>query len=88
MLCTLEVCRRVLGNAHPDTLYTERWLEDARSSMRAEQPTKKAGKAAARRNERAHLSKACSSTGLQSPGVLGPEKARKFCFPVSNRKVG
>jgi hypothetical protein len=45
----------VLCNAHPQTLVTERWLEDVRSSLRAEQPTKKAGKAAsaARRNERA-----------------------------------
>ncbi len=33
---TLDACRRVLCNAHPQTLVTERWLEDVRSSLRAE----------------------------------------------------
>ena len=41
----------VLGSAHPHTLVTERWLEDVRSSMRAEQPMRTAGKAAAPRTE-------------------------------------
>ena len=50
---TLEARRRVLGNAHPQTRATERQLEHVRSSMRPEQPTTIAGKAAARRNERA-----------------------------------
>jgi hypothetical protein len=44
--------QEVLGSAHPATLLAEEWLEHVRSSMHAEQPTKKAGKAAARRNER------------------------------------
>jgi hypothetical protein len=41
----------VLGNAHPQTLGTEQSLEYVRAAMRTEQPTKKAGKAAARRSE-------------------------------------
>jgi hypothetical protein len=60
---TLEASRRVLGSAHPQTRLTEEWLEHVRSSMRAEQPTKKAGKASARRNERASAP-ALSSTAL------------------------
>jgi multidrug resistance efflux pump len=60
---TLEACRRVLGSAHPQTHSAEEWLEHVRSSMRAEQPTKKVGKAAARRNERA-AAPALSSTAL------------------------
>jgi hypothetical protein len=50
---TLDACRRVLGNAHPHTLGTERWLEALRTSLRAERPTRAAGKAATRRDERA-----------------------------------
>ena len=60
---TLEAWRRVLGSAHPQTLAAEQWLEHVRLSMRAEQPTKKAGKAATRRNERA-AAPALSSTAL------------------------
>jgi hypothetical protein len=60
---TLEARRRVLGSADPATLLAEEWLEHVRSSMRAEQPAKKAGKSAARRNERASAP-ALSSTAL------------------------
>ena len=48
----LEASRRVLGSAHPNTLAMEQWLEDVRSAMRAAQPAKRGGKAAARRKER------------------------------------
>ena len=41
--------RRVLGNAHPNTLATARWLESVRSEMRVKKPTKKGAKAAARK---------------------------------------
>ena len=63
---TLDASRRVLGDAHPQTLETERVvrsLKHLRSSMCAEQPTKKAGKASLRRNERA-AAPALSSTAL------------------------
>ena len=50
---TLEAYRRVLGHAHPRTLECAASLENVRSAMRAEQPTRTAGKAAARRTERA-----------------------------------
>jgi hypothetical protein len=50
---TYEVCLRVLGGAHPDTVGTAQTLEKVRSRMRAVQPTKKGGQVAARRNERA-----------------------------------
>ncbi len=43
---TLEVQRRVLGPAHPDTLSTARWLDKLRSHMRAAQPAAAAGNAA------------------------------------------
>jgi multidrug resistance efflux pump len=59
----------VLGNTHPQTLGTKRWLEGVRSSMRAEQPTNKAGKAAARRNERA-------AAPALSPTALADAEAR------------
>ena len=65
----LDASRRVLGNAHPQTLVTQRCLEDVRSSMRAQQPTKKAGKAAARRNERV-------ATPALSPTALADAEAR------------
>ena len=60
---TLEALRRVLGDAHPWTLTTARTLEHVRSAMRAGQPTRTGGKAAARRNERAAAS-ALSPTAL------------------------
>ncbi len=60
---TLEACRCVLGSAHPHTRLTESWLEHVRSSMRAEQPTRTAGKAAAQRNERV-VAPALSPTAL------------------------
>ena len=66
---TLEARRRVLGNAHPQTLDTEWSLEQLRSSMRAEQPTRTAGKAAARRNERA-------AAPTLSPTALAEAEAR------------
>jgi hypothetical protein len=47
---TLEARRRVLGNAHPQTLSTSRSL-DMVSGMRAVQPTRTGRKAAARRIE-------------------------------------
>ncbi len=49
----LEAYRRVLGDAHPRTLVVAQSLENVRSAMRAEQPTRTAGKAAARCTERA-----------------------------------
>ena len=60
---TLEARRRVLGNAHPDTQSTMGCLELVRSEMRAEQPTRTVGKAAARRNERV-VAPALSPTAL------------------------
>jgi hypothetical protein len=50
---TLDALRRVLGDVHPWTLNAAMILERVRSALRAEQPTKTSGKAAARRNERA-----------------------------------
>ena len=50
---SLEACRRVLGNTHPNTLATAQDLENVRSAMRAKQPTTTSGQAAARRAERA-----------------------------------
>jgi len=49
----LGAYRRVLGDAHPRTLAVAQSLENVRSCMRAEQPTRTGGKAAARRTERA-----------------------------------
>ncbi len=49
----LAARRRVLGNAHPDTLASAEDLESARSAMRATQPTKKGVKAAARKERAA-----------------------------------
>jgi len=66
---TLQVRRRLLGNAHPHTLATEQWLEDVRRLMPAAQPTRTAGKAAARRNERV------ASPAL-SPAALAEAEAR------------
>ena len=48
----LEVSRRVVGDCHPLTLSMAESLQDVRSDMRAEQPTKSGGKPAARRKER------------------------------------
>jgi len=66
---TLEVRRRVLGNAHPQTLATARGLENVRSKMRAEQPTRTRGKAAARRTER-------TAAPVLSPTALAEAEAR------------
>ena len=63
----------VLGSAHPHTLVTERWLEDMRSSMRAEQPMRTAGKAAARRTERAAVP---ALSLLNGAGGGGSERER------------
>ena len=60
---TMEALRRVLGHDHPWTLTTARTLEHVRSAMRAKQPTRTGGKAAARRNERA-AAPALSPTAL------------------------
>jgi hypothetical protein len=43
----------VLGDAHPKTLSAAQSLEHVRSDMRAGQPTRTSGNAAARSNERA-----------------------------------
>ena len=66
---TLEVFRRVLGDAHPDTLDVAHSLENVRSAMRAEQPTRTVRKAAARRTERA-------ATLALSPTALAEAEAR------------
>jgi hypothetical protein len=66
---TLEAHRRVLGNAHPDTLMTARSLENVRSDMRAEQPTRAGGKAAVRRIKRA-------AAPALSPTALAEAEAR------------
>jgi hypothetical protein len=66
---TLEARRRVLGNAHPDTLGTAQGLENVRSCMRAEQLTRTAGKAAARRTER-------TAAPALSPMALAEAEAR------------
>ena len=51
---TQEAFRRVLGIDHPDTLGNAQLLEIVRSAiLRAEEPTRMGGKAAARRIERA-----------------------------------
>jgi hypothetical protein len=51
---TLEASRRALGNTQPETLATAQSLENVRSAiLRAEEPTTKGSKAAARRIERA-----------------------------------
>ncbi len=65
----LDASRRLLGNAHPQTLEIERRLEDVRFSMAAEQPTKRAGKASLRRNERA-------AAPALSPTALADAEAR------------
>ena len=44
---------RLLGSAHPDTLYTAESLKSVRSHMRATQPAKKGAKAAARKEHAA-----------------------------------
>ena len=66
---TLQVRRRLLGNAHPHTLDTQQWIENVRALIRASQPTRPAGKAAARRNERV------ASPAL-SPAALAEAEAR------------
>ena len=66
---TLEAYRRVLGHAHPRTLECVASLETVRSAMRAEQPTRMAGKAAARRTERA-------AVPSLSPTALAEAEAR------------
>jgi hypothetical protein len=66
---TLDACRRVRGNAHPHTLGTERLLEALRTSVRAEHPTRVAGKAATRRDERA-------AAPALSPTALAEAEAR------------
>ena len=66
---TLEAHRRVLGDAHPQTIGAAKSLENVRSFMRAEQPTRTAGKAAARRIERA-------ATPAPSPAALAEAEAR------------
>jgi hypothetical protein len=63
----LEAYRRVLGDAHPRTLECARSLENVQSDMHAEQPTRTAGKAAARRTERA-ATPSLSPTALAGPG--------------------
>ena len=35
-----RIARRVLGGAHPDTVGTERWLQQARTVLRAREPKK------------------------------------------------
>jgi hypothetical protein len=59
----LEVSRRVLGNAHPNTLSFAQSLELVRSRMHAEQPTTGRGKASVRRSKRA-AAPALSPTAL------------------------
>ena len=48
----LKVSRRVLGDAHPLTRSMANCLQDVWSDMRAERPTKRGGKPAARCKER------------------------------------
>ena len=60
---TLEAYRRMLGHAHPDTLETAQSLENVRSCMHAEQPTRTVPKAVVRRTERA-ATPALSPTAL------------------------
>ena len=64
----LAARRRVLGNAHPDTLASAEDLESARSAMRATQPTKKGAKAAA------HKERAAAAP--LSPTALAEAEAR------------
>ena len=61
---TLAARRRVLGSTHPETLATARGLENVRSAMRAEQPTRIGGKAMARGNYRI----AGRSSSTRAPG--------------------
>ena len=35
-----RIARRVLGGAHPDTVGMERWLQQARTVLRAREPKK------------------------------------------------
>ena len=63
--------RRVLGNAHPNTLATAKWLESVRSEMRVKKPTKKGAKAAARKE----LTAAPPAPPL-SPTALAEAEAR------------
>jgi hypothetical protein len=66
----LEASRRALGNTQPETLATAQSLENVRSAMlRAEEPTTKGGKAAARRIERA-------AAPVLSPTALAEVEAR------------
>ena len=65
----LDVMRRVLGKEHPDTLACASNLEHVRSAMRAAQPTRAGGKAAARRTERA-------AAPALSPTALAEAEAR------------
>jgi hypothetical protein len=66
---TLEAYRRVLGDAHPRTLGVAESLENVRSCMRAEQPTRTVRKAAVRRTDRAALP-------ALSPTALAESEAR------------
>ena len=63
LLAVLESRRRVLGIDHPDTLETAQGLEHVRSAIMRAAHTKKAGKTAVRRAERA-AAPALSSTAL------------------------
>ena len=68
---TLGAYRRVLGDAHPDTLATAQGLERVRSDMRAAEPTtgRTVRKAAPRRTERA-------AVPALSPTALAEAEAR------------
>ena len=67
---TQEAFRRVLGIDHPDTLGNAQLLEIVRSAiLRAEQPARMGGKAAARRIERA-VAPALSPTALAEAELL------------------
>ncbi|MEI6162120.1 MAG: MFS transporter [Roseococcus sp.] len=66
---TLEAYRRVLGDTQPDTVFVAQSLENVRSCMRAEQPTRTVRKAAVRRTDRA-------ATPALSPTALAEAETR------------
>ena len=71
----LDVSRRVLGNGHPLTLTMAESLQDARSDMRTEQPTKSGGKPAARRKERTAASPLSATALAEAEAKAGAAEA-------------
>ena len=76
---TLEVCHRVLGNAHPQTLHAQ-WLEYVRSNIRAAEAAEQDRRQGCGAAQRAH-----GRTGSLTDGASrdGSEGERGVLLPVT-----